>query len=116
MRRGTAEKLAAAAMVGAALLHFVYTASNGDDPAALLYSAIGVVQLGLAIALLRRLPIAANATIWLNIALIIAFVLMETAGPALGMKAEPIGPLTVMRKGLEVAATAVLIVDRRRTR
>lgn len=116
MRRGTAEKLAAAAMVGAALLHFVYTASNGDDPAALLYFALGVVQLGLAIVLLRRLPIAVSATIWINAALIIAFVLMETAGPALGMKPESIGPLTVLRKGFEVAATAVLIFDRRRTR
>lgn len=96
-------------MVGAALLHFIYTASNGDDPTALLYAALGVVQLGLAIALLRRLPLAAKATIWLNIALLIAFVLMETAGPALGMTAEPIGPLTLLRKSLEVAAAAILI-------
>lgn len=114
MSRDTADQFAAAAMLGAALLHFAYTASNNDDPAALIYAAIGVVQLGLAAALVRHLSFAKRTTIWLNIALAIAFIVMETAGPALGMEAEPIGPLTVLRKGLEVSAVAVLLLEGRR--
>lgn len=102
------QRLAAAAMVGAATLHFVYFSIHGTALNGGLYAAIGVVQVLLALFLLKGLSFASRLTILVNLVLIAAFILMQTVGPAVGMRPEPIGVLTVLRKGLELGAVVAL--------
>ncbi|MGH3870851.1 MAG: hypothetical protein ACRDSR_04925 [Pseudonocardiaceae bacterium] len=109
------ELVAAVIVLGAAVLHFVYLVTHGNDRLmALLYGLIGAVQIWLAIALGLGRPKAVKIALGVNAGLFALFFAARVAGPVVGIKPEVVGFLTVLRKSLEALAVLLLALSLRR--
>jgi len=107
--------MAAVVVLAAAVLHVGYLATHWNDRLmALLYGVIAAVQAGLAVALGLGRPNAAQITLGVNAGLIALFFAARLAGPAVGIKPEVVGSLTVLRKSMEALSVILLALSLRR--